>query len=43
MAIFTRMLGKAADFDVIRIEKEFSRLLIEGETVEKVYKVIFGP
>jgi hypothetical protein len=40
MALFTRMLGKAADVDAARIEKEFSRLLIEGETVKKVYKVI---
>jgi hypothetical protein len=40
MVMFTRVLGKASDIDAIRIEKEFSRLLIEGETIEKVYKVI---
>ena len=40
MALFTRMLGKAADVETTRIEKEFSRILIKGETVKKVYKVI---
>ncbi len=40
MGIFNAILGNASEVDTENLSKEFEPLLIEGETIEKGYKVI---
>ena len=40
MSLLRGLLGNAAEIDAQEIEGEFSKLIAEGEQVQKVYKVI---
>lgn len=40
MGLFNTILGNASEVTIERIEKEFEPLLIEGETIEKAFKLI---
>ncbi len=40
MGIFNAILGNASEVNLVDISKEFEPMLIDGETIEKAYKVI---
>lgn len=40
MGLFNAILGNASEVTIEQIEKEFEPLLIEGETIEKAFKLI---
>lgn len=40
MGLFNAILGNASEVNLENLSKEFEPLLIEGETIEKGYKVI---
>lgn len=40
MGIFNAILGNASEVNLVDISKEFDPMLIDGETIEKAYKVI---
>ncbi|MTI67224.1 MAG: PH domain-containing protein [Firmicutes bacterium] len=40
MGIFRGLMGHASEMDIEKIEKDFELILIEGEEVEKAYKVL---
>jgi len=40
MGIFNAILGNASEVTIENIAKEFEPILIDGETIEKAYKVI---
>lgn len=40
MGIFNAILGNASEVSIDNIAKEFEPILIDGETIEKAYKVI---
>lgn len=40
MGLFNAILGNASEVSTAQIEKEFEPLLIEGETIEKAFKLI---
>lgn len=40
MGIFNAILGNASEVNIDNISKEFQPFLIEGETIEKAYKLI---
>ena len=40
MGLFNAILGNASEVTIENISKEFQPMLIEGETIEKAYRVI---
>lgn len=40
MGIFNAILGNASEVNLDNVAKEFEPMLIDGETIEKAYKVI---
>jgi Bacterial PH domain len=40
MGIFNAILGNASEINIDNVEKEFEPILIEGENIEKAYKLI---
>ncbi|MTI71182.1 MAG: PH domain-containing protein [Firmicutes bacterium] len=40
MGIFRGIMGHASEMDLEKIEKDFELILIEGEEIEKAYKVL---
>lgn len=40
MGLFNAILGNASEVDIQNIAKEFEPLLIDGETIEKAFKLI---
>ena len=40
MGIFNALLGNASEINIDNVEKEFEPILIEGENIEKAYKLI---
>ena len=40
MGIFNAILGNASEVNIENISKEFEPILIEGESIEKAYKVV---
>ena len=40
MGIFNAILGNASEVNIENISKEFSPILIDGEVIEKAYKLI---
>ena len=40
MALFSGLRGHASEVDADRLEKEFAAILVEGETIECVYKLV---
>jgi len=40
MGIFNAILGNASEVNLTDVTKEFEPMLIDGETIEKAYKVI---
>ena len=40
MGIFNAILGNASEVNIDNVSKEFEPILIEGETIEKAYKLI---
>lgn len=39
MGIFSNLLGMSSEIDAEKLEKDFGELIIEGETVERAYKL----
>ena len=40
MALFSRLLGNAAEVDTSKLEQDFSLILVEGERIEHAYRVV---
>lgn len=40
MGIFNAILGNASEVNIDNVSKEFDPILIDGETIEKAYKLI---
>ena len=40
MGIFNAIMGNASEVNIDNVEKEFETILIEGESIEKAYKLI---
>ena len=40
MALFSRLLGNAAEVDTSKLEQDFSLILVEGEKIEHAYRVV---
>lgn len=40
MGIFNAILGNASEVDIENVSKEFEPMLIDGESIEKAYKLI---
>jgi hypothetical protein len=40
MGIFDGLMGNASEVSVAEVEKEFSKVLAQNESIEKVYKLI---
>ncbi len=40
MGIFNAILGNASEVTIDNVSKEFEPILIEGENIEKAYKLI---
>jgi hypothetical protein len=40
MGIFNAILGNASEVTIEKVSKEFEPILIDGEQIEKAYKVI---
>jgi len=40
MGVFSRLLGHASEANIADVEREYSRILTENETIEGAYKVI---
>lgn len=40
MGILSGLMGNASEIDIKRVEREFEKILAEGEQVEKAYKLI---
>ncbi len=40
MGIFNAILGNASEVNIENVSKEFEPILIEGENIEKAYKVV---
>lgn len=40
MGILSGLMGNASEIDIRHVEREFEKILVEGEQVEKAYKLI---
>lgn len=40
MGILSGLMGNASEIDIKHVEREFEKILAEGEQVEKAYKII---
>lgn len=40
MGILSGIMGNASEIDIKHVEREFEKILVEGEQVEKAYKLI---
>lgn len=40
MGIFNAILGNASEVDIDNVSKEFEPILIDGETIEKAFKLV---
>lgn len=40
MGILSGLMGNASEIDIKHVEREFEKILVEGEQVEKAYKLI---
>jgi hypothetical protein len=40
MGILSGLMGNATEIDIQNVEKEFEKLLVDGEKIEKAYKVL---
>ena len=40
MGLFSGLLGNASEIDADRVEQEFEQILVDGESIEKAFKLI---
>ena len=40
MALFSGLRGHAGEVDVDRLEKQFAEILVEGEAIERAYRLV---
>ena len=40
MGILSGLMGNATEIDIKKVEKEFEKLVVDGEEIEKAYKVL---